>query len=227
MSAKSILTLILSLTLPPFAQASTAPANFTSAKKQAILIYQDRQQTFYCGCKYSGNKKLIPNLSSCGYQVRKQERRANRIEWEHIVPAWVFGHQLQCWQDGGRKNCKKNPKFKAMEADLYNLAPSIGEVNGDRSNYGFTLLPEVPDMYGRCNFKVDFKRRKAEPPAAKRGMIARTYLYMAHRYKLKLSKKEMQLFQAWNRMYAPTHWEIERNRRIEKVQGWPNTFVKK
>lgn len=45
------------------------------------------------------------DLASCGYQVRKQQNRAERIEWEHIVPAWVFGHQRQCWQQGGRKNC--------------------------------------------------------------------------------------------------------------------------
>lgn len=62
--------------------------------------------------------------------------RATRIEWEHIVPAWVMGHQRQCWQKGGRKSCTDtDPVFREMEADLHNLAPAIGEVNGDRSNY--------------------------------------------------------------------------------------------
>jgi len=47
----------------------------------------------------------------------------------HVVPAWEFGHQLQCWQDGGRKNCgKNNPQFKKMEADLHNLVPAVGAV---------------------------------------------------------------------------------------------------
>ncbi|MCL6271135.1 endonuclease [Sansalvadorimonas sp. 2012CJ34-2] len=206
-------------------EAREAPRNFTSAKKQAALIYKDRKITFYCGCKYSGDKKLTPDLDSCGYQVRKQERRANRIEWEHIVPAWVFGHQLQCWQEGGRKNCKKNKTFAVMEADLYNLAPTIGEVNGDRSNYSFTVLPDTADMYGQCDFKVNFKRRRAEPPELKRGMIARTYLYMANRYGFKLSKPEKQLFQSWNKIYQPSWWEIERSRRIQKVVGWENPYL--
>ena len=48
----------------------------------------------------------------------------------------------QCWQEGGRKNCiKTDAVFKKMEADLYNLKPAIGEVNGDRSNYQFAVLP--------------------------------------------------------------------------------------
>lgn len=52
----------------------------------------------------TGQEKVgVVDLASCGYQVRKQQNRAQRIEWEHIVPAWVFGHQRQCWQNGGRK----------------------------------------------------------------------------------------------------------------------------
>ena len=71
------------------------------------------------------------DLNSCGYRVRSQLTRAERIEWEYIVPAWVFGHQRQCWQNGGRKTVSvRTPVFRAMEADLHNLAPSVGEVNG-------------------------------------------------------------------------------------------------
>jgi len=31
----------------------------------------------------------------------KNLKRASRIEWEHIVPAWFFGHNLDCWKRGG------------------------------------------------------------------------------------------------------------------------------
>lgn len=34
--------------------------------------------------------------------------------------------------------------FNAMEADMFNLAPAIGEVNSDRSNYGFGVLQSQP-----------------------------------------------------------------------------------
>ena len=46
---------------------------------------------------------------------------ASRVEWEHVVPAWQFGHQRQCWQDGGRKNCAKDPVYRKMESDMHNL----------------------------------------------------------------------------------------------------------
>ncbi|MTI14325.1 endonuclease [Sansalvadorimonas verongulae] len=208
------------------AQASGTPSSFSAAKRQAIKIYHGHEKTFYCGCDFSINqKKLTPDLDSCGYQIRKQERRASRIEWEHVMPAWVFGHQMQCWQDGGRKKCKKDPAFKSMEADLFNLTPAIGEVNGDRSNYSFGVLPSTPNMYGQCDFKVNFKQRTAEPPAAKRGKIARIYLYMAARYRLRLSKQDKQLYTTWNKMYPVTPWEKERNERISQIQGWSNPYV--
>ena len=168
-------------------------ASFSRAKTAAIKIYKDHPTSFYCGCniKWQG-KRGIPDLKSCGYKVRKQARRANRIEWEHVVPAWWFGHQRQCWQAGGRKNCTRNDTvFKRMEADLHNLTPAIGEVNGDRSNYRFSQWKNSYGAnYGQCAMKVDFKSRIAEPPARARGAIARTYLYMQQEYKLSMSSTQ-------------------------------------
>ncbi|MCY4471750.1 MAG: endonuclease [Kistimonas sp.] len=223
-----LFSLLISLASGLLAQG--APTSFRAAKKKAALVYRDHQTTFYCGCSYNrhlnaGRSQLIPDLISCGYQVRKQYPRAHRIEWEHVVPAWVFGHQRRCWQHGGRKQCKKDPVFRSMEADLYNLAPAIGEVNGDRSNYGFGLLPRTPDMYGRCQFKVNFKRHMAQPPANKRGAIARIWLYMAAHYHLRLSRQDQKLYSAWNTMYPVRSWEAQRNLRISAIQGWENPFV--
>lgn len=207
-----------------------APTSFRAAKKQAARVYRDHHTTFYCGCVYgtrfsADHQHLAPDLNACGYKVRKQPRRAQRIEWEHVVPAWVFGHQRQCWQKGGRRQCQKDPAFRAMEADLYNLAPAVGEVNGDRSNYGFGLLPYTPDMYGRCDFKVNFRQRLAQPPVNKRGAIARIWLYMADHYHLRLSRQNRKLYAAWDRLYPVSAWEAQRHRRIRAIQGWANPFV--
>ncbi len=207
-------------------QAAT-PSSFRSAKKVAAVIYEQQPVSFYCGCDINRQgKQLVPDLKSCGYEVRKQQKRASRIEWEHVVPAWAFGHQLQCWQQGGRKNCSRNnPQFKAMEADLFNLVPAVGEVNGDRSNYRFGLLSSDPDMYGQCDFKVNFKARVAEPPKDQRGKIARIYLYMSDRYNFRLSNQQRKLFEAWDRMYPLSDWEVERNEQIGRIQGWDNPYV--
>ncbi|WP_198158437.1 deoxyribonuclease I [Enterovibrio coralii] len=204
------------------------PQSFTKAKRIAQGIYDDYPVSFYCGCdiEWKG-KKGIPDLEACGYNVRKQEKRASRIEWEHVVPAWQFGHQRQCWQDGGRKNCARNDTaFKLMEADLHNLVPAIGEVNGDRSNYRFSQWNgDKGAFYGRCEMKVDFKQRAVEPPAQSRGAIARTYKYMNKQYDFRLASSQKKLMDAWDKTYPVTEWECERDRRIAREQGNHNPFV--
>lgn len=219
--------LLIFLTLLFFSNSSAEPLSFRQAKKQLKQLYQgEHQSSFYCGCdfRYQG-KKLLPDLNGCGYQVRKQQKRANRIEWEHIVPAWAFGHQRQCWQQGGRKACKKDPQFRRMEGDMHNLVPAIGEVNGDRSNYRFSDWNGLATQYGQCNMLVDFKAKKVQPPGNSRGAIARAYLYMARQYTLQLSGAEQRLYQAWHKQHPPGRWECRRNRLIEQIQGNRNPFI--
>ncbi|OYW96178.1 MAG: deoxyribonuclease [Pseudomonadales bacterium 32-61-5] len=216
--------ILLFLLLLPFASVQAdAPRTFREAKKIAWTIYAERPVDFYCGCTFKGNRI---DLDSCGYVPRKQPKRAARVEWEHIVPAWVIGHQRQCWQQGGRKQCTaKDPVFSKAEADLHNLVPVVGEVNGDRSNYGFGMLSEKPSQYGACPFVVNFKQRTAMPPEYSRGAIARAYLYMAERYNLRLSRQDQRLYDIWNRQYPVSEWERWRNRSIACIQGNANLHV--
>lgn len=153
-------------------------------------------------------------------------KRAQRIEWEHVVPAWEFGHQLQCWQDGGRKACKKEPKFKAMEGDLHNLVPAIGEVNGDRSNFRFKMIAEEKRVYGQCDAEVDFKAKAFEPMPSVRGDIARTYFYFEKQYGLKISRQQRQLFSTWDNADPVSKAECDIHTLKAKKQGWDNPFIK-
>ncbi len=180
--------------------------SFSSAKNHLISQVTDKTKTIYCDCSIKKEgKKLTPITNECGYKPRleltrsgKVNIRAKRIEWEHIVPAWEFGHQLQCWQNGGRKNCRKNSKkFKQMEADINNLAPAIGEINGDRSNYRFGMLADTPKRYGACDVKIDFKQRVIQPPIKARKRVAEAYFYMQSTYGLKISNKQLKLLNAW------------------------------
>ena len=206
----------------PLAHAE-APRTFQEAKKVAWKLYAPQSTEFYCGCKYKGNQ-VDPR--TCGYTPRKNPKRALRIEWEHIVSAWQIGHQRQCWQHGGRKNCARNDEvFRRAEADLHNLVPSIGEVNGDRSNYSFGWLPEKHGQYGRCLTQVDFKARRVMPRPSIRGMIARTHFYMSQRYDLRLSKQDRQLLEAWDKTYPVQPWERQRNQRVACLMGHGNPFV--
>ena len=225
-----ILSLAVALLFAPAADALNLnnyhQNNFQQAKTFAAAINADAPGSFYCGCKIQWQgKKGIPDLNSCGYQVRKNANRAARIEWEHVMPAWEFGHQRQCWQDGGRKYCSKDPDYRRIETDLHNLQPAVGEVNGDRGNFAYSQWNGSEQQYGQCEMKIDFKLKQAEPPARARGAIARTYFYMRDQYHLRISRQQTQLFTAWNKLYPVTIWECERDQRIAKVQGNHNPYV--
>lgn len=225
-----IISLAVALLFAPAADALNLnnyhQNNFQQAKTFAAAINADAPGSFYCGCKIQWQgKKGIPDLNSCGYQPRKNANRAARIEWEHVMPAWEFGHQRQCWQEGGRKNCSKDPDYRRIESDLHNLEPAVGEVNGDRGNFAYSQWNGSEKQYGQCEMKIDFKLKQAEPPARARGAIARTYFYMRDQYHLRISRQQTQLFTAWDKLYPVTQWECEREQRIAKVQGNHNPYV--
>lgn len=230
---KKLILIALSLTTFMISSANAAPTSFSNAKKiLAKDIYTDRDETFYCGCdmyyvEKKGKPWLTPSHDACGFEPRKQEKRAARIEWEHVVPAWYFGHQRMCWQEGGRKQCGKTDKiFKAMEADLHNLVPAIGEVNGDRSNYSLTMVSSnISPQYGQCDMKVDFKGKKAQPTESVRGDIARVYFYMADTYGLRLSSQDLKIYTAWHNA-DPVSGEEKRVHDLKaRFQGKSNPFV--
>ena len=112
-----------------------------------------------------------------------------------------------------------------MEADLHNLAPTIGEVNADRSNYAFAMVNSRGGQYGRCSSKTDFKQRKFEPRNEAKGMVARVNFYVHDRYDLRMSKQQQQLFMRWHQQHPPSQWELERDQRIAKIMGHSNDFV--
>jgi len=222
--------------------------SFSHSKRELRKIYKDHQKTIYCDCKYSyKNKKNMIDRDSCGYIPRneytkkgKRNISARRIEWEHAIPAENFGRQFKCWRDGdsicvnskgrhykGRKCCTKvNKQFRLMQADMHNLFPSIGELNADRRNYKYDFELPTQEQYGQCEFNVLFKQRRARIREKIRGIIARDYLYFHKRYGMKLSKQEFKKYQVWNKRYPPDIWEIERNKRISKIQGNLNEFIK-
>lgn len=215
--------------------------SFSKAKKQMKQVYFDNQFTFYCNCIYDykkekGREKMVVYNDSCGYKPRKNKKRGETIEWEHIMPAYRFASGLQCWNEKicvdkngksykGRKCCEKvDKKFRIMQADMYNLVPSVGELNGDRSNYSYGIIDGEARLYGECDFEVSGK--KAEPKEDIRGDIARTYFYMEETYNIELTNEERQLFIMWNKLDNISQWEKIRAKRIKEIQGNENKFIK-
>ena len=204
--------------------------SFSKAKKILRNIHKDNPVTFYCQCKYERKK---PNWSSCGFSFRKDKKRASRIEWEHVLPASYFGVKFETWKSGhhdcknkngkkfkGRKCTEKiHSAYRKMQADLYNLQPAIGEVNGLRSNYQIGIINGESREFGNCDIEINNKI--VEPTEKIRGNIARTYLYMEHTYPkyVILNQNLKSLIKKWDEMDPVDEWECLRAEKIKKIQG--------
>jgi deoxyribonuclease-1 len=213
---------------PEILSAKSIKYSFSRSKRiLATKIYHLHQKTFYAGCDYEiRGKKLVPILDSCGFHYRKNEKRANRIEWEHIVPAWYFGHNFQCWKDGGRKECRDtNDKFRQMEADMHNLVPAIGEINGDRSNYPYGNIRGEKRVYGKVDMEIESSLRLAEPKRSILGDIARVYLYMRDKYDMYIDPEHEEMFIKWNNQDPVTRWEKKKNLLVKNFQGDTNDYI--
>lgn len=219
-----------------YAQGNTTNESFNKSKKQLEKIYVDHRFTVYCGEKFDAQKNI---LLSEGFSTPTHEKRAGKVEWEHMVPAENFGRAFAEWRDGnsqcidnrgaafkGRKCAEKtNADYRRMQADMYNLAPAVGAVNALRSNKQYSELPSVAPTFGSCEAKVDGSR--FEPPARAKGIAARASLYMDDAYpQFSLSRQQRQLFTAWDKMYPVDKFECVRTKRIEQIQGNENRFVK-
>ncbi|MBU0646053.1 endonuclease [Patescibacteria group bacterium] len=234
---KRLWIVLLGLTLLGPVLAGSSIDDFQEAKKVLFQrVYTPAQRTtFYCGCSFDSQKRV--DAASCGYRVRKDAARGNRIEWEHIVPAAVFGQRLACWQNarsvcgrgGGRKCCSRtNPTFRSLEADMHNLVPAVGELNADRANYGFGLIAGEARQYGRCDFEVS--NGLAEPRPEVRGNVARAYLYMNDRVQSDLgygflSSDQRRMYLQWHRTDPPDDWECQRHELIHRLQGNWNPYI--
>ena len=227
----STVTLVLTISLSVNAQ-NVKFNTYQVSKYKMYDIYRGHNETFYCKATFDNQRNIIlPEGMSVPKQYKNKGK--DKMEWEHIVPAENFGRTFDEWNKQlcdtkTNRECvqRLSPEFNRMEADMYNLYPSIGFVNTMRSNYNFTELPkEVPNSVAGCNFKV--YKRKVEPAEYTKGVIARTYFYMEDAYpRYKISKKMKKMLVVWDKEHPVDEWECKRAKRIEKVQGNPNKFVK-
>jgi deoxyribonuclease-1 len=187
------------------------------------------------------------DLESCGYSAARDVERARRIEWEHAVPASVFGRTFVEWRDGadtcvddagkkykGRKCAQKSAEFSRMEADLHNLFPVVGEVNGLRSDLPMGILDSPSRRrtssdtfhFGACKSAIESGIFLPRPEV--RGDLARAHLYMNASYPERhiLDVDQQALFERWDAADPPDAWERERNERIADKQGNRNGFIR-
>ena len=83
----------------------------------------------------------------------------------------------------------------------------------------------LPNQYGQCTTRTDFKDKTTEPRDVVKGFVARTTFYMYDRYGLSMSRTQQRILMAWDRQYPVTEWERERDNRIARLMGHPNPYV--
>ncbi len=236
-------TLLALLAVSASAHAQEHPKNFSAAKKALAKLHESTHTTFYCGCGYKIQDRQTDAIEpdTCDLEARKNEKRSTTLEWEHILPAsWFFQgracatmevREAQCTTASGNVNnartcCGKiDPVFNAFESDLYNLRPSAGELNGDRSNRRYGEVEGENRVYGGCDFEVDFDKDIAEPPENVRGDIARVVFYMLETYGLRMSLEEITMYQRWALLDPVDAAERDLAERTAAVQGNSNRFV--
>jgi deoxyribonuclease-1 len=204
------------LICPAIASCSESTTGEPHRWGQRIVDYETARKVFWKELYSDGGTTLYcRKIFGPGY---------NRgINIEHVFPASWIAYSLQC---GKRYQCRAtSPAFNRIEADLHNLYPSRSDINKARSNYPFTLIAGEPRVFGSCDFEIDERQRIAEPAPAARGRIARAMLYMADEHNLYLKKKLRLRLVEWDRKYPPNEKEIQRNGRIEQIQGNRNPFI--
>lgn len=235
---KILIAIILNISVAYGENAQDGNTYNQSYSKAKKLLYSDiydnlYNETLYCRATFEG--KEITDLN--GFYSDKYKNREYRLETEHVVPASSFGTNFPSWKNGhpdcvtkngdkykGRRCASKvSPTYRYMQADLYNLYPSIGSVNALRSNYKYGFVEGEP--LGNCPMVIN--NRTALPPEYSRGIVARISLYFYEAYpNYKLSKEQLTLFNSWNALYPVTTEECARNELIEEVQGNVNNIIK-
>ncbi len=225
---------------------------FDEAKKELGRIYAAAGQhvDLYCGCTFtpSPGHGMRVDLAACGYVPARDPARAERIEWEHAVPASAFGHTFTEWTVGhpkcvdgkgkafhGRKCARTaSAEFARIEADLHNLFPVVGEVNGLRGDLPMGVLDPLDKAhahgggtfrFGACASAIE--RGVFQPRREVRGDLARAYKYMNTSYPERrlIDDAHRAVFDAWDTQDPPDAWERDRNKRIAARQGNPNGFI--
>lgn len=231
---RNTLATIFSALLACFISASVhaAPESFSQAKRllrEHVFYDQNTDRgTFYCGCKFRwvGKSGGRTDLASCGFNVTKMPERAARTEFEHVLPASSAGRHLACWRNGGRQNCQRtSAAFNRMEADMFNLVPSVGSVNAMRSATNYGMVSGDYEDLGACTTKIGTQHRVVEPRDEVKGEAARITFYMSDRYNIRLSKQQEAVLMSWDRQYPVSDYELEMNSRISHAMGHTNPFV--
>lgn len=177
--------------------------------------YLDTIPTFWRTLYPNGGEGLY-----CGTLFAPRNRDYNV---EHVYPMSWVAKALRC---GDRQACRQNSKrFNEIESDMHNMYPARKDLNRERGSYPFRELRGERRVERGCDLEIDHRARAVEPRPASRGNIARSMLYIADRYDMKIYERQRRLLLRWHRDDPPDAEEQRRNALIADVQGHGNPWI--
>ncbi len=175
----------------------------TDAPKAELMTIVDAEhaRSFYCDCAF--DRSGITENTKCHSDGLKQKKE---VIWTSLI-------KLSAENLGGNQE-----SLTRLNADLQLIMPLLSEdfVLGDDYRFGEV---EVATSQLACGISLDDNNKLFEPPAAKKGNVARIVLYLHENYQYELSQKEIQVFLEWQELDKVETWEAERNRWLEILQG--------
>ncbi|MCS5710870.1 endonuclease [Candidatus Berkiella aquae] len=213
---------ILLLTYP-FSGAHCAPSS-----KLLLQLYENKHTTFFCDLPFSAQGDIE------AIHHKHHIIQSDSIQWMSIVPLKQLAKHYACYQQKcldkkgkiyqGIRCCQKqDSQFQRMMQDLHNIVPETRELKRLRQRYTFAEFNH--EMKDGCHLYIDKKHKIIEPAPSKRGLIARTYLYMKDTYPFVLTEQEIELYLKWHQQYPVSEAERERNEKIFQLQGMRNHYV--
>lgn len=160
----------------------------------------------------------------CGYRFEhdRKTRDVKAVTIEHIYPTTRMIEQLHC---GSRMQCREsgNKRFARMEADMHNMYPVWNALVTYRNGFQYGEIQGEEWRFDDCD--IEWQGGVLEPRSVARGNIARALLYMYKQYGLKLEPETIRMLVRWNSEDPPSNQEVERNNKIESIQGNRNPFI--
>lgn len=203
------ITACLFLLLPHHVAADSKKFNYDYIASHTFwdALYPYGGWTLYCGYRFEHDRKT---------------KDSKYVSIEHIYPTASMLKQLHC---RSRLQCRDsgNKLFAHMESDMHNLYPVWNALITYRDGFQYGEIPGKNWRFKDCD--VEWQGGIFEPRPVARGNIARALFYMHKKYGLKLSAHMIKMLVRWNREDPPSNQEIERNNKIESIQGNRNPYI--
>ena len=117
---------------------------------------------------------------------------------------------------------------ETQKSDLHHLFPTDSQANSHRGSLHFGFIVDEMEPQ-KCKGNKLGRGRDGivsyEVPDAQKGNAARAIFYFATRYQMKVSPAEEAALRDWHKLDPVDEAELDRNNKIEKLQGNRNPYI--